>query len=151
MTELCRQGKTPDSSTRALWKSYQQSNLVAYQKYLAKEMLTSALRIYIFHTSKGPLTCHQILRHGTNGFTFLPKEVLRIFIAIKSSLSSGLNPWILGTVAITLTTRPQMSTDLDIVKLLRQACSTWKYVYVGQNVNFRSVSVRNLIFLVWYC
>jgi hypothetical protein len=32
------QGKTPDSSTRAVWQSYQQSYLVARQEELLKEI-----------------------------------------------------------------------------------------------------------------
>jgi hypothetical protein len=41
------------------------------------------------------------LRHGTDGFTSPPKEVvLRIFITLKNS--SGLNPRSLGPVASTL-------------------------------------------------
>jgi hypothetical protein len=37
MVKWCQQGKTPDSSTRPLWQSYQQSYLVARQEELAKE------------------------------------------------------------------------------------------------------------------
>jgi hypothetical protein len=38
------------------------------------------------------------LRHGTSGFTFHPKGVLRIFIAIKNPLSRlGLKPATLGS------------------------------------------------------
>jgi hypothetical protein len=36
----------------------------------------------LFITSKGSLTCHEMLWHGADGFTSRPKEsVLRIFIA----------------------------------------------------------------------
>jgi hypothetical protein len=42
---------------------------------------------------KGSLTCHKILRHGTCGFTFPPKEgVLRIFVT-----SAGFEPATLGS------------------------------------------------------
>jgi hypothetical protein len=37
---------------------------------------------YLFHNSKGSLTCGKIQRHGAGGFTSPSKEgVLRIFIA----------------------------------------------------------------------
>jgi hypothetical protein len=36
---------------------------------------------------KGSSTCRKILRHGTSGFTFHPKEgVLLIFVALKNVL-----------------------------------------------------------------
>jgi hypothetical protein len=44
-------GETPDSSTRALWKSYQQSNLVANQEELG-EGNEFRLRNICVHTSK---------------------------------------------------------------------------------------------------
>jgi hypothetical protein len=48
---------------------------------------------------KGSLTCHKILRHGADGFTSPPKEVvLRIVIALKiPSLSAGFEPANLGS------------------------------------------------------
>jgi hypothetical protein len=57
---------------------------------------------------KSSLTCRKILRHGTSGFDFHPKEcVLRIFIALKNpSPWPGSNPQTLGPVASTLTTTP---------------------------------------------
>jgi hypothetical protein len=53
-------------------------------------------------------TCRKIIRHGTSGCTYHPKEgVLRIFIALKNpSPRSDLNPRPLGPVASTLTTTP---------------------------------------------
>jgi hypothetical protein len=47
-----------------------------------------------FRTSRVLLTCRKILRHGADGFTSLPKEVvLRIFIALKyPSSSAGFEP-----------------------------------------------------------
>jgi hypothetical protein len=69
----------PAETSGASRKNGQRSDTFAYQylKYL-----------------KGSLTCHKILRHGTSGFTFHPKEgVLRIFIALKNPLPRpGLNP-----------------------------------------------------------
>jgi hypothetical protein len=49
---------------------------------------------YLFHTSKGTLTCRKISRLGTEGFTSPSKEgVLRIFIALKiQSPSAGIEP-----------------------------------------------------------
>jgi hypothetical protein len=56
----------------------------------------------------GSLTWRKILRYGTSGFTFHPKEgVLRNFIALKNpSPRPGLNQRTLGLVASTLTTTP---------------------------------------------
>jgi hypothetical protein len=42
---------TPDSSTRALWKSYQQIHTVAKQEELAKEIINFCLTTYFFLTS----------------------------------------------------------------------------------------------------
>jgi hypothetical protein len=53
------------------------------------------------------------LRHGTDGFTSPPKEVvLRIFITLIPR--SGSNPRTLGPVASTLTTSPPRSTHTNI-------------------------------------
>jgi hypothetical protein len=54
--------------------------------------------MYLFHSSKGPLTCRKILRHGAYGFTSPPKEVvLRISNAIEyPSSSAGFEPANLG-------------------------------------------------------
>jgi hypothetical protein len=43
-------GETPDSSTRALWQSYQQRYLVAKQEELLKEIMFFFLMKYLFHT-----------------------------------------------------------------------------------------------------
>jgi hypothetical protein len=102
--ELCRQRKTSDSSSRALWQCYQQSNLVASRgngrrnvKFCIAKYFCSYLRVVF--------TCHSILRHGASGFTFPPKEgVLRILLPLKiHHLGLVLNPRILGPVASTLT------------------------------------------------
>jgi hypothetical protein len=85
MVECYRQGKSPDSSTRALEKSYQQSYLVAKQKKVGEDMMNLALPSIFAHTSKGLLTSRKILRYGADGFTFPSKEgVLRIFIVLIS-------------------------------------------------------------------
>jgi hypothetical protein len=81
-------GKTSESSTRALWQSYQQNNLVVKQEKLEKEMMNFAVRS-ILHTSNGFLTCRKIFRHGANGFISSQKEgVLFILIALKNTSSS---------------------------------------------------------------
>jgi hypothetical protein len=61
----------------------------------------------IFHARK--VLLHAVnLRHGTDGFTSLPKEVvLRIFITLKiHRLRPGLNPTNLGSSGYHATTRP---------------------------------------------
>jgi hypothetical protein len=56
------------------------------------------------------------LRHGTDGFTSPPKEVvLRIFITLKNPSTSGSNPRTLGPVASTLTTSPPRSTKSSLL------------------------------------
>jgi hypothetical protein len=59
---------------------------------------------YFCHTLQGSLTCRKILRHGADGFTSPPNEVLlRIIIDLKiNSLRPGLNPRSLGFVARTM-------------------------------------------------
>jgi hypothetical protein len=99
MMEWYWQGKTLDTSTRALWQFNQQSYLVIKKKELAKEMMNSALRSIFVYTSEGFLTCYKILRHGANGFTSLPKEgMLWNFIALKTpSLLARFEPANLGS------------------------------------------------------
>jgi hypothetical protein len=83
--EIISTRETPDSSIRALWKYFQQSNLVAKQERLGDGNGEFVPRSISHHTSKWFFTCQKILRHGVNGFTFLPKEcVLRILIALKN-------------------------------------------------------------------
>jgi hypothetical protein len=58
------------------------SHLAAKQKELTKKMNPS-LRSIVVHTSKGSITCRLILRHGADGCSSLPNEVvLRIVIAL---------------------------------------------------------------------
>jgi hypothetical protein len=99
-----RLGKTTDSSTRALWQSYQQRLLGASRRNGRSENFAYQYLRYV----SGSLTCHKVLRHGASGFTSHPKEgVLRIFIALKNpSPRPGLNPRPLGPVASKLTTTP---------------------------------------------
>jgi hypothetical protein len=98
-------GETPDSSTRALWQSYQQIHLGASRRNgrRSENFAYQYLR-YV----KGCFTCRKILRHGASGFTSHQKEgVLRIFIALKTpSPMPVLNPRPLGLVASILSTTP---------------------------------------------
>jgi hypothetical protein len=114
MVELYRQRKTSDSSSRALWQSYQQSPSNK-QEELAKGIMNIALRSILFILIKLFYTCLKILRHGASGFTSPQKEsVLRIFIALKnSSLQPGLDPWTLGRFSSTLTITPPRRHVLD--------------------------------------
>jgi hypothetical protein len=73
-------GKTTDSSTRALWQSYQQSSSSKAQG--TGEENKFCFMKYLFNTLKGSLTCREIL-YGTDGFISPPKEgVSRIFIVL---------------------------------------------------------------------
>jgi hypothetical protein len=61
------------------------SLLVAKQEDIAKEMVNSTLRSVYVRTLKVSLTCHQILRHGVDGFSSPPKEgVMQIVIALEN-------------------------------------------------------------------
>jgi hypothetical protein len=94
MVEWYRQKETPDSSTRALWQSYQQSHLLAKHKELAKEITNLVLRIIFVHTSKVSLTC---LR-GDSFTCSLKESVLRNSIVLKSpEPSDGIGPTNLGS------------------------------------------------------
>jgi hypothetical protein len=77
----CRLGITPNSSTRALWQSYQQRHL---GKVGGMDEGVRILYIqYLWYVNES-LICHQTLRHGSSGFTSRPKEgVLRVFIDLK--------------------------------------------------------------------
>jgi hypothetical protein len=81
----------------------------------------------------GSLTRHKILRHGTSGFTYHPKEgVLRIFIALtNSSPRPGLNPRPLGPVASTLgTTPPRRQVQRRVFGLNRRETAKKTITYV---------------------
>jgi hypothetical protein len=67
---------------------------------------------YLFHTSKGSLTCRKIVRHDADNFTSHPKEVvLRICFALKIPMTSAsLHLRTLDPIASTLTTRQQRTT-----------------------------------------
>jgi hypothetical protein len=67
-------GETPDSPTRALWKSYQQSSLVAMQEELAKKIMNLALRSIYFVVRTVFLHAAKSYDMGAQGFTSLPKE-----------------------------------------------------------------------------
>jgi hypothetical protein len=101
----CRLGITPDSSTRALWQSYQQRHV---RQVGGMDEGVRILFIRYLRYLKGFLTRRKIIWHRNSGFTSHPKEsVLRIFIAhVNPSPRPGLNPLPLTRVAMTLTTTP---------------------------------------------
>jgi hypothetical protein len=78
-------GETPDSSTRALWQSYQQSS---------NSKTEGNYEFGLLSHFEG-----KILRHGSDGSTSPPKEgVLCIFIVPQNpSLSAGIEPANLGS------------------------------------------------------
>jgi hypothetical protein len=68
------------------------------ESILVRNVREFCWRSISFHTPQGCLTYHKILRHGADGFTCLPKEVvLRILIAFKSPSFSGFEPVNLGS------------------------------------------------------
>jgi hypothetical protein len=77
-------GKTPDSSIRGLWQSYQQSRLGANQEELGEWNGKFGLQSIFVHTSKRYFICCKISRHGADDFTYPPKEcVLRTLTPLK--------------------------------------------------------------------
>jgi hypothetical protein len=121
----CRLGITPDSSTRALWQSYQQRHL---GQVGGMEERVRILHIQYLWYLKGSLTCRKILLHGNLAFTPHSQEsVLRIFIAIRNpSPRPGLNPRPLGPVASTLTT---ISPRRRIHTLRGERYRRWSQLY----------------------
>jgi hypothetical protein len=93
--------------------------------------------LYLFRTSKGSLTCHNIFLHGAEGLTSSPKEgVLRIFFALKNPFPrTGFNQRTLDQVASTLTTRPPrgnlVSKMRSINLMLHGVC--WYYLIWSRN------------------
>jgi hypothetical protein len=79
-------------------------------------MINLALQSIFVHISKGPSTCHSVLRHGADGFISSPMEgVLWIFIVLKNLLpSNGFEPKTLGPIVSTLTTRSPRIIRLKI-------------------------------------
>jgi hypothetical protein len=75
-----------------LW--LQQRHLLAKRVETGREKAAGFCLSVSLSYLKGSLTCHQVLRHGADGFISPPKEVvLRIFISLKdSSLSAGFEP-----------------------------------------------------------
>jgi hypothetical protein len=74
-------GKTPDSSTRALWQSKQRSHLVANQEELGERNDKFGFtKYYVCSHFEGMFTCRSILRHEVEVFYF--PCVLLIFIAL---------------------------------------------------------------------
>jgi hypothetical protein len=79
---------TPDSSTKAVRQSYQQTSSSKAGGNGAQNDEFCVTK-YVFSTSKGSLTCLNIL-HGADGFASPPKEgVLGMFIALKNPSPSA--------------------------------------------------------------
>jgi hypothetical protein len=78
----------PDWSTRAPWQT-RQGHLGVKQRKAGEKYSWISKAKYLCHTWQGSLTCRKILRHGADGFTSSPKEIVqRIFNAFKDSSST---------------------------------------------------------------
>jgi hypothetical protein len=102
-------GETPDSSTRALWQSYQRNNLVAKREKLVKYMMNLALRSSFFHTLKRSLPCYKILGRGADSFTSPPPKARRAEDFYRPW--PGLKPRILDPMANILTVTQRKNTS----------------------------------------
>jgi hypothetical protein len=113
----CRLVITLELSTRARWQSYQQRLL---KRVGGIDEGVRIMCIQCLWYVNGSFTCRKILRHGTSGFTYHPKEgAQQIFIALKNpSPRPGLKPRLLGSVASTLTTTllRRLWFNYDIIK-----------------------------------
>jgi hypothetical protein len=112
--ERNRKGKTPDSSTRALWKSYQHSNLVAKEEELANKLihLPSELSSFIlWRDFEHSLKSHDM---GPTPLLSLRKECLGFLSPLKIHRPRlGLNPLNLVPIARTLTIPPPKTTLVE--------------------------------------
>jgi hypothetical protein len=106
---------------------------------------------YLCHTPQVFLTCREILRHGADCFTSPRTEVvLRIFIALTNpSPRPCLNPWNLGPVASTISTRPPGTTNGSklwcilfhpFVKLA--LVTVWNSVTIGKHVSNTDICIQ---------
>jgi hypothetical protein len=87
--------KTPDSSTRALWQSYQQSHLVANRRNWRQEWEFGFVKYFCSYLQV-IFTCHKILQHGASGFTSPPKKMCCGFLLKIHNLSQvwSHEPWV---------------------------------------------------------
>jgi hypothetical protein len=77
-----------DSSTRTLWQIPAETPSSEAGVSRREVSVDFAGEVYLLY-SEGIL-CREILRHGSDGFTSTPKEVmLQIFIALKNPSSSA--------------------------------------------------------------
>jgi hypothetical protein len=77
MAEGYRHGKTPESSTRALWKSYQQSYLVEKQEELEYVECNPVLYIYfqmVPGSTFGLKACYRAILTGSSQFSSIPSR-----------------------------------------------------------------------------
>jgi hypothetical protein len=103
-----------NSSTRALWQSYQQSHLVESGRNGRRKWWIWPWEVFCSYLQV-IFTCHKVLRHGAAYFTSSPKEgVLQIFVALKNlSPRPGLNPRTLDLMARTLNITPPRATQAN--------------------------------------
>jgi hypothetical protein len=99
-----------------------QSSRVATETSSSKAGIWREISVYFIgrflcHNRLRYSTCRKILRHGADGFTSPPKEVvLLIFMTLKiHCLRLRLNPWTLGRMANTIDTIPQRTTETNSV------------------------------------
>jgi hypothetical protein len=98
MVEWYRQGKTPDSYTRAFWQSYLQSHLVASQEELGEGNYTFSLWSIFVHTLK-------LFLHAVKSYDMAPTAVFPLrrkagcgFLSPLKIHRSGLTPRTMDTM-----------------------------------------------------
>jgi hypothetical protein len=103
-----------DSSTRGLCKILAEIPRCGAGKLGEKCPLILPTK-YLRHTLQESLTYLKILRHGADSFNCSPKEVmLRILSPLIIHRSRpGMNPWSLGLMASTITTRPRRTATVN--------------------------------------
>jgi hypothetical protein len=108
----------PDLSISALWKIPAETPSSEAGRNFGERCSLILLVKYLCHTPQGSLKCRKVLRHETDDFTSLPKEVvLRILSPIRIHRPRpGLNPRAIDQLASTITNRPSRTSSLFCLK-----------------------------------
>jgi hypothetical protein len=86
------QRKTPDSFTRALWYSYQQSHLVASRRNRQREWWIWPCKVFLLILASDLLTCRKILWHEASLLPLQRKACCRFLFPLKIHPLAGIEP-----------------------------------------------------------
>jgi hypothetical protein len=119
---------------RALWQMPAETSSSDAERNLARNVLAWIFPLkYLFHTPQDSLTCRKIMQYVADGTTSPKKVVLRILSLIKFHYPRpDLNPWTLGPMASTVTTRRPRTTTVSVTS---PCYPTLRYATVQSNIN----------------